>query len=325
MPKVSVIISAYQKAKYLPRALQSVLDQTCSALEVIVVDDGSTDSTKEIVDSFAKSDSRVRYIYQDNQGPGGARNTGVREANFDWVALLDGDDAWLPNKLEVQTRVMQEFLDIDLLFTSALYVDTRTGKSTELNSKYLSRYFNLREREQNLHLIADNDFPSKILRKNPFILSTVIFRKAVFADLKGFNVELRGPEDLDFWTRAALKKRQFAYTSHVSTIYYKNETSLVQASERSYQEQLKHAVYAFRSPEYEPIRNATQSLVHKRFRQLVIFYAYHRQPSKAWQTFRQSTSYGVSIRTLLMAVTAFVGPTPLTAYREARQFIARWI
>jgi len=174
-----------------------------------------------------------------------------------------------------------------------------------------------------VYLIGDNRLPCQLALKNVFNLSTLMLRKRAWAEIGGFNEDFRGPEDLDFWSRAALKKCQFAYTSHLGAIYYKNETSLVQASEKSYLEQLKHALYAHRSPEYEPIRDATQSLVHKRFRQLVVFYTYQRQPGKAWQTFRQSMSYGISIRTLLMAAASFVGPVPLTVYRKARQFTSQ--
>ncbi len=328
-PKVSVVVSAYQKAQFLPRTLQSVLDQTFQDFEAIVVDDGSTDDTHEIVENFAKNDSRVKYIYQENQGPGSARNTGIRAAQADLVALLDGDDAWLPDKLEHQVRIMDAFPNVDLLLTNSQYVSTLEGQDAVHTSNYYHDYvlshFSPRPLDgfEGVYLIGNSRLPCQLALKNVFNLSTLMLRKRAWAEISGFNEEFRGPEDLDFWARAALKKCQFAYTGHIGAIYYKNETSLVQASEKSYLEQLKHALYAHRSPEYEPIRDATRSLVHKRFRQLVVFYTYQRQPGKAWQTFRQSTSYGISIRTLLMAAASFVGPVPLIVYRKARQFTSR--
>lgn len=327
-PAVSVVISAYQKAQFLPRTLQSVLDQTLQDFEIIVVDDGSIDDTRAVVESFAKNDSRIVYIYQQNQGPGSARNTGIRASQAELIALLDGDDAWLPDKLEHQIRVMAAFPNIDLLLTNSQFVSTLESKQpvyrTNFYHKYVLTHFSPRPLEgfDGVYLIGEDDFPARIVRKCVFLPTTAMFRKHAWAEIGGFNEEFRGPEDLDFWTRAALKKCQFAYTSHVGAIYYKNETSLVQASEKSYLEQLKHALYAHRSPEYEPIREATQRLIHKRFRQLVVFYTYQRQPKQAWRMFRQSMSYGISLRTLLIATASFAGSFPLAAYRTIRLRLA---
>lgn len=328
-PAVSVVIPTFQRADILPCALMSVLQQSFQNSEIIVVDDGSTDNTWEVASWFRELDNRVCYIYQENQGPGSARNTGIRASQADLIALLDSDDAWLPNKLEHQVQVMKAFPNIDLLLTNSQYISTletrRPVQRTNYYHDYVLSHFNPRPLDgfEGVYLIGDANFPAKITLKNVFLPTTVMFRKRAWAEIGGFNEEFRGPEDLDFWVRAALKKCQFAYTSHVGAIYYKNETSLVQASEKSYLEQLKHALYAHRSPEYEPIRDATRRLVHKRFRQLVVFYTYQRQPGKAWQTFRQSISYGMSIRTLLMAAASFVGPIPLTVYGKARRATAR--
>lgn len=324
-PKISVVISAYQKAQFLSRTLQSVLDQTFQDLEIIVVDDGSFDNTREIVESFAKNDGRVRYVYQQNQGPGSARNTGIRASQTDLIALLDGDDAWLPDKLEHQVQVMEAFPNIDLLLTNSQFVSTletrRPVQRTDYYHEYVLSHFNPRPLDgfEGVYLIGDKRFPRQLALKNVFNLSTLMLRERIWAEIGGFNEEFRGPEDIDFWVRAALRKCQFAYSSHVGAIYYKNETSLVQASEKTYLEQLKHALYAHRSPEYEPIRDATQSLVHKRFRQLVVLYTYQRQPGKAWRMFRQSMAYGISARTLLMAAASFLGPIPLAVYGKARR------
>lgn len=331
LPKVSVIITAYQKAQFLPRALQSVLDQTFQDFELIVVDDGSTDATREIVERFVQRDRRIKYIYQENQGPGSARNTGIQAAQADLVALLDGDDEWFPEKLEHQVQIMTSYPIVDLILTNMQYVNTidkgRIVNPSSHYHDYVLTSFTLQPLSKNgkVYLIKDKDFPAKIALKNVFLPTSVMFRKWVWDKVGGFNEELRGPEDLDFWVRAALKKCQFAYTSHIGAIYYKNETSLVQASEKTYLEQLKHALYAYSSPEYEPIHEATQSLVHKRFRQLVVFYTYQRQPGKAWQAFRQSMSYGIDLRTLLMAIASPIGPGLFTAYRRFRKLTIQWI
>ncbi len=97
--KVSVIIPTWNRSGYLARALESVFAQSVSPHEVIVVDDGSTDDTREII---KQQFSNVSYLYQENRGVSSARNTGIRAAGGDWIALLDSDDCWLPNKLQRQ-------------------------------------------------------------------------------------------------------------------------------------------------------------------------------------------------------------------------------
>src|SRR5690242_5053753 len=96
---VSVIIPAYNSERYIADALRSVLAQTYMPQEIIVVDDGSSDGTARALDPFR---STIRYIYQKNRGEPAARNTGMREAKGDYIAFLDADDLWLPEKLDLQ-------------------------------------------------------------------------------------------------------------------------------------------------------------------------------------------------------------------------------
>src|SRR5712672_3062654 len=119
-PAVSVVIPAYNYAHYLPQAIDSVLSQTHSALEVIVVDDGSTDATPQVCTQY--SDPRVRSIRQPNAGLSAARNTGIREARFPCVAFLDADDRWQPTFL---ATVLHEWVRLDPTFVA---VGTATAR-----------------------------------------------------------------------------------------------------------------------------------------------------------------------------------------------------
>lgn len=112
---VSVIIPAYNRASTIERAVGSALSETIAGDEVLVIDDGSTDNTKEIVDAIGSD--RVRYIWQSNGGAGSARNLGAREAKGDLVAYLDSDDEWLPGKIELQRRFMAANKDVLFCFT----------------------------------------------------------------------------------------------------------------------------------------------------------------------------------------------------------------
>jgi glycosyltransferase involved in cell wall biosynthesis len=106
-PAVSAIIPAYNRAHTVGRAIQSVLDQTFQDLEIIVVDDGSTDGTKAIVEAFR--DPRIRYLrHERNRGAAAARNTGIRASHGEYLAFLDSDDEWLPHKLEEQIALLKD-------------------------------------------------------------------------------------------------------------------------------------------------------------------------------------------------------------------------
>jgi len=125
-PLVSVIVPTYNRAHTLERALESVYAQTFHDYEIIVVDDGSTDKTRSLVNTHVKKNS-FQYIYQENKGVAEARNTGVRSSKGEYVAFCDSDDFWLPKKLEKQLRVFAE--DTALVYSDAyLFEDAAKPK-----------------------------------------------------------------------------------------------------------------------------------------------------------------------------------------------------
>jgi glycosyltransferase involved in cell wall biosynthesis len=112
-PKISVVIPSYNRAHYIEKTIDSVLEQKRDDIEIILVDDGSTDNTRELVQN--KYGDQVRYVYQENQGIPGARNTGIKNAQGDYIAFLDSDDYWHPNKLEQQMALIAEHPEYGLL------------------------------------------------------------------------------------------------------------------------------------------------------------------------------------------------------------------
>jgi glycosyltransferase involved in cell wall biosynthesis len=109
MPEVTVVIPTYNRVRFVGRAIRSALAQTYSDIEVVVVDDGSTDDTQTQIESLAQADERVRYLrHEANRGAQAARNTGIRAARGRYIALLDSDDEWLPNKLATQMAVFEQ-------------------------------------------------------------------------------------------------------------------------------------------------------------------------------------------------------------------------
>src|SRR5882757_4082321 len=105
-PLVSVIMPAYNAEKYIAEAINSVKQQTYTAWELIVIDDGSTDNTAAIIKKYAGTDNRIMYTYQANGGQGKARNNGLKKATGEYVAFLDADDLWIPEKLNTQVEIM---------------------------------------------------------------------------------------------------------------------------------------------------------------------------------------------------------------------------
>lgn len=121
MPKVSVIIPTYNYGKYIERAIDSILTQTYQDFEIIVVDDGSTDNTGEIIRS--KQNDKIRYFYQENKGAPSARNKGIKESIGKYIAFLDADDEWFPNKLEKQIDKFQKAsVRVGLVYSGLIYI-----------------------------------------------------------------------------------------------------------------------------------------------------------------------------------------------------------
>jgi len=137
MALVSVIIPTYNRAVFVLKAIESVLAQTFTDYEIIVVDDGSTDNTDQQVANLVKSNEKVRYYKIVNQGVSFARNFGVDQSRGEWLAFLDSDDQWLPKKLEKQVLEVTNNNFIDIIYTDEKWI--RNGKFVN-KKKYQGKY-----------------------------------------------------------------------------------------------------------------------------------------------------------------------------------------
>ena len=161
---VSTIIPTYNRANGCKRAVESVLFQTHDNVEVIVVDDGSEDNTRELICGV---DARVKYLWQPNSGVSAARNTGLRAAKGAYIAFLDSDDIWLPWKLELQLSVLNHFPEAGMVWTDMKAVDEN---GTKLHESYINRMYGgyryfYREKNFGNHRIYDamcGKVPSRI-------------------------------------------------------------------------------------------------------------------------------------------------------------------
>lgn len=180
-PRISVIIPTYDRAQVLPRALDSVLAQTREPYEIIVVDDGSTDQTATLM---AQRYPQVTYLKQPNQGVSKARNSGVVRSRGDWLAFLDSDDEWLPEKLNRQWTVLQQQPDHRLCHGEEIWI--RNGR---------------RVNPMNKHAKSGGYIFEHCLPLCAISPSSVIIRRDLFEQAGGFDEKLPACEDYDLWLR----------------------------------------------------------------------------------------------------------------------------
>jgi len=181
---ISVIIPTYNRASFITNTINSVLNQTYQPKEIIVVDDGSSDDTQEILSKLTKTNPIIKYIKQSNQGVSGARNLGIKNSSYEWIAFLDSDDIWCETKLETQTQLHKQNKNILFSHTNELWLfNGKVIKQKKHQQKYSGYCF-----EQNL--------------ENTLIgASTVMIHRSIFEDVGYFDESLKVCEDYDMWLR----------------------------------------------------------------------------------------------------------------------------
>ena len=229
-PLVSAVIPTYNRANVVGEAIQSTLQQTYENIEVLVVDDHSTDNTKEVVESF--DDSRVRYLLnQRTKGAQGARNTGIDEANGEWVAFLDSDDRWMPEKLSKQLKYIEES-DEEVHALATGFVRERNGQVWR------------RKQNENCSWNAE-----AFLRSTPVgNFSVLIARRNVLVQVGGLDEGLPAMQDMDLFYRVS---KNYNFCSMVECLVVISTDANNRISSK-YEDKL-HASIAFFEKHYEDI------------------------------------------------------------------------
>jgi glycosyltransferase involved in cell wall biosynthesis len=186
MPLVSVIIPTFNYSEFLPSAVDSALGQTVRDLEVLVIDDGSTDATRAVIARF--SDHRLTYHYQDNRGLAAARNRGIRLASGKYLAFLDADDLWLPGKLERQLPLLEVGGRLGLVYGGYEVIDARGRVQAVRQPQAI-------EGDPLANLLLGNSVSGSA--------TTSVVRAAVFSCVGLFDESLEAAEDWDMWLRIA--------------------------------------------------------------------------------------------------------------------------
>lgn len=216
-PLVSVVIPAFNAAKFIVETIESVLKQTYQPIEIILVDDGSYDSTVSLVEE--NFGDRVRLVSQKNAGPSAARNRGICESSGKYIAFLDADDIWLPKKIEKQVAVMEKHPELGLICGDMIDFDSN-GRETK--SHFEKNGFDEIFFGDGLYIV--NAF-FKLFNKNFISTPTVILRRSILDMRDLFPLEFRFSEDHIFWLDLA-KKNSFAYQIDVDTFRRKHENNL---------------------------------------------------------------------------------------------------
>ena len=224
MPKVSVLIATFNCAKYIAEAIDSVLDQTYTDYEIIIVDDGSTDDTKSIIKTYLdKNADKIKYYYQENQGLACARNVAIKYSKGKYIAFLDADDKWLPPRLEIGVAILDNEPDIGLVHSNDIKIDENGSllKGYTKHKKHLSGYIS----------------EDLLLRKIHIQGGTVLFRRKCLDKVGLLDPYLTylGAEDRDLWYRISKEfkvkyvDRQLAYYRIRKDSLSRNTTNMLKA------------------------------------------------------------------------------------------------
>ena len=227
MSKISVLIVTYNYGAYLKPCLESILAQDYKEeLEILVVDDGSTDDTGQVVQAF----SQVRYIYQEHKGVGSARNRALKEATGDFFAFCDADDIWKKEKLRIQMDYLREHPDCQIVFTG---YENFLEKSVVAEEKWVKNCISFAREDRNC-------------------LPTALFRRELFFRMGGFSEELERGEDTEWSRRLRIIDAKSGYIDQCLYLRRLHGNNLTQKSDK---DTLEDSYKLYRDVFFKSIRN----------------------------------------------------------------------
>lgn len=268
-PKVSIIVPCYNQAQYLDAALQSVIDQTDSSWECIIVNDGSTDITEEVALSWVSKDNRFRYYAKQNEGLGKTRNYGISKSNGLYILPLDSDNQLINDFVQSAITVLEKHHDVGVVYGDAVYFGEKKGvwKVTPFNLK-------------------------KMLAGN-YIDACAIFRKNLWAQVGGYdeNMPHQGEEDWVFWMALGILNVNFYHLNKTTFRYFVSKNSMI----RSFTTEMAISNYDYIFKKYSQQYQKFYSVVHSLYEKNEIQYKNNLKSEKFLIDLFCSTLFGFSI------------------------------
>ncbi len=238
-PLVSVIIPTYNRAHLIGRSIQSVLNQTYLDFEIIVVDDGSTDNTEEVIKVFQEHDKRIRFIrHENNKGAAASRNTGITAAKGEYIAFQDSDDEWFPQKLEKTLNILEAHKNIDFIFSYGKIVKAKeiigdVGKTPGVNR--------ISKKKLMIKLFTYNFIPTQ----------GVIVKKEKIIEVGGFDENIYSASDHELWLRLAPICNVYFVDKPLFYLYFSDECITLNVKKR-----IQSQIYLFKKND-EILKNYT--------------------------------------------------------------------
>jgi glycosyltransferase involved in cell wall biosynthesis len=210
---VSIIMPTYNAEKYLEQAIESVRAQTYANWELLIVNDGSIDSTQSIIDFFCNKDSRIKSFYQQNGKQGKARNLAISHSKGEYLAFLDADDLWVPDKLEIQLQEINE-TKVDLIFAKSFLIDSLDNTSNEISFMHEG-------------CLEDSEGIGIMIEKNRIPILTVLVKKQKVLEVGNFTEDpaISNAEDYHLWLKLIMNKNIFWGSDKILSYYRVYESS----------------------------------------------------------------------------------------------------
>ena len=326
VPTVSVIIPTYNCDRYIVRAVESVLQQSGCTFEIIIIDDGSTDSTEAVLEPYRDREAypagnRLRYVKQENQGVAAARNHGIEIARADYIAFLDADDYFLPDKLVRQAEILFKRADVGIVHSGWQRVDSMGNKLLDV-----------RPWSQIPELDLEN-----WLRWKPVLPSAMMFRREWLQYVGGFDPRFPPAEDTNLVLKLTLKGCKTAWLREITVCYRQHESSAMHKGLPQARSLVAVTDDFFAQPNLPPeIKLMEQSVRHGTLVWIAWYLHYTGHQTATMEYLQQAWNYRVNsgVETLVTWVESFkefasnwgveFNPNRLTSSPEWQELV-RWV
>ncbi len=311
--KISAVIPAYNSAKFLADAVKSINDQTSPIHEIIIIDDGSTDNTEEIAASLP---GNIVYFKQPNQGPSAARNKGIEMAKGDWIAFLDADDQWTPDKTALQLDTLTKTPSLKLIAGDMAEIncnDQITVESVLAKHQLLNEF-------KTFNGTAIPNALAKLVKKNFIPTGTVLVERNTLMEVGLFNPDIRFGEDLELWAKIAAQ-HSITCLPNILMLRRKHGENATEASEKMLLDLTKvmESLRRQLSPQLQNQGIAANELVATNYWTLGYWYFTSGEIHKAKSAFRISLERHWTLRSSFYYLASLLPPQSIAQLRLIKQ------